>query len=89
MLQLPTRRTLHTIAEAGWQPEPLTAREREVLALLAHGYTNPEIANELVISVSTVKVHLRHLYAKLGSRNRIEAINQGYRLGLLEPWQPA
>ncbi len=72
----------------GWQPEPITARERDVLALLARGYTNPEIAHALVISVSTVKVHLRHLYAKLGSHNRIEAINQGYRLGLIEPRVP-
>ncbi len=63
--------------------EPLTARECEVLLLLAQGCTNPEIAALLCIAVSTVKVHIRNVYAKLHARNRIEAINAAYRLHLI------
>ncbi len=51
----------------------LTKREREVLALLAHGATNREIAAELLISVPTVKTHVRHVLDKLYLRNRAEA----------------
>lgn len=53
--------------------EALTRREREVLQLAADGYSNKEISNELFISEVTVKVHLRHIYKKLGVRNRTEA----------------
>jgi DNA-binding NarL/FixJ family response regulator len=52
---------------------PLTPREREVLALLAQGRTNREIAQDLVISEPTAKVHVRHILEKLGVRNRTEA----------------
>jgi LuxR family transcriptional regulator, maltose regulon positive regulatory protein len=53
--------------------ERLTRREREVLRLLAEGLSNKEIAGTLFISEFTVKLHLRHIYAKLGVRNRMEA----------------
>lgn len=54
--------------------EPLTRREREVMGLIAQGLTNREIARTLWISESTVKVHVRHVLAKMGARSRTEAI---------------
>jgi ATP/maltotriose-dependent transcriptional regulator MalT len=61
----------------------LTYREREVLALLAGGATNREIATSLSVTVATVKSHLVHLYAKLEVRNRQEALSRAVGLGLL------
>lgn len=52
--------------------EPLTAREEEVLATVARGLSNSEIATELYITLSTVKTHLASLMTKLGARNRVE-----------------
>lgn len=52
----------------------LTAREREVLELIAAGLTNEEIANELVVTAGTVKTHVNHIYFKLDLRNRSEAV---------------
>jgi LuxR family maltose regulon positive regulatory protein len=53
--------------------EPLSVQEGRVLRLLARGYSNPEIARELVVSVNTVKAHLKSIYRKLGVGNRLEA----------------
>ncbi len=62
-----------TDAEPAAQPvAPLTEREEEVLVTVARGRTNSEIANELHISLSTVKTHLTSLMQKLGARNRVE-----------------
>jgi len=58
--------------------EPLTGREEEVLITVAHGRTNAEIADELHISLSTVKTHLASLMAKLGARNRVEIVMWAY-----------
>ena len=55
-------------------PEPLTSRELEVLRLLALGYTNRQIAEELVISLGTVKNHVEHIRAKLGVSDRTQAV---------------
>ena len=58
--------------------EPLTAREEQVLLTVAKGLTNAEIANELYISLSTVKTHLASLMVKLGARNRVEIAMWAY-----------
>ena len=63
--------------------EPPTAREGEVLGLLARGLSNKQIARELRISEHTVKFHISSLYAKLGVGNRAEAVSQGARHGLI------
>ncbi|MFI6155355.1 response regulator [Kitasatospora sp. NPDC051170] len=62
---------------------PLSAREREVLALVARGTANREIARALFISEATVKTHLTHLYAKLGVNDRAAAVAAGYDRGIL------
>ncbi|HEY5012192.1 MAG TPA: response regulator transcription factor [Acidimicrobiia bacterium] len=61
----------------------LTYREREVLALIAGGASNKEIAANLSVTVATVKSHLVHVYAKLEARNRQEALSRAVGLGLL------
>ncbi|MEP6623756.1 MAG: response regulator transcription factor [Acidimicrobiia bacterium] len=65
------------------EPMTLTAREREVLGLLAAGSSNREIASTLFVSLPTVKTHLAHIYDKLGARNRNEALGRAMSLGLL------
>ena len=62
---------------------PLSAREREVLVLVARGTTNREIAAELFISEATVKTHLTHIFAKLGTKDRAAAVAVGYDRGIL------
>jgi ATP/maltotriose-dependent transcriptional regulator MalT len=61
---------------------PLSARERDVLGLMAGGATNREIAASLHLSPHTVKEHTSTLYRKLGVRNRAEAVRRAERLGL-------
>lgn len=61
----------------------LSAREREVLELVAKGTTNREIAAELFISEATVKTHLTHIFAKLGTKDRAAAVAVGYDRGIL------
>ena len=63
--------------------EPLTAREKEVLALLAEGAGNKEIAAKLSISENTAKFHVSSILGKLGATTRTEAVSRGYRLGLI------
>ena len=58
--------------------EPLTAREEEVLLTVARGRTNAEIAEELYISLSTVKTHLGSVMSKIGARNRVEVAMWAY-----------
>ncbi len=64
--------------------EPLTAREEEVLTTVARGRTNAEIAEELYISLSTVKTHLASLMTKLGARNRVEIAMWAYETDRVE-----
>jgi DNA-binding NarL/FixJ family response regulator len=65
--------------------EPLSAREREVLALVARGATNREAARALFVSEATVKTHLLHVYAKLGVNDRAAAVAEAFQRGLLTP----
>ncbi|MCA1675323.1 MAG: response regulator transcription factor [Actinobacteria bacterium] len=61
--------------------EPLTSREEEILIPVAKGWTNHEIADEMHISISTVKTHLASLMRKLGARNRVEIAMWAYETG--------
>ncbi|MGD9987764.1 response regulator [Pseudonocardia sp.] len=65
--------------------EALSARELEVLQLVAGGATNREAARRLFISEATIKTHLLHIYAKLDVRDRASAVSAAYRRGLLTP----
>ena len=65
--------------------DPLSPREREVLKLVAEGYTSRRIAEELVISEKTVERHRSNLMDKLGMRDRVELTRYAIRTGLVEP----
>jgi len=65
--------------------EPLTPRELDVLALLAQGLTNKEIAQRLVISPGTVRQHAYNLYQKLQVNSRLQAVTKASDLGILSP----
>jgi DNA-binding NarL/FixJ family response regulator len=86
-----TARLLETFASGGpstprTQPiDPLTDREEEILAAVARGRTNNEIAGELFITLSTVKSHITSLMTKLGARNRVEIAMWAYETHRVKP----
>ncbi|WP_055494357.1 response regulator transcription factor [Streptomyces sp. TP-A0356] len=66
-------------------PDGLTARETEVLVLIAEGLTNQEIARRLHVSTATVKTHINNLFAKTGLKDRAQAVRYAYAEGLVRP----
>ena len=68
-------------------PDGLTAREAEVLTLLAWGLSNTEIAQRLYLSHATVKTHINRIFAKTGARDRAQAVRYAYQHGLATPVQ--
>ncbi len=75
---------LSTAKEKDRRAETLTAREVEVLQLLAFGHTNRDIAEQLFISPDTVKTHLEHIFEKLGASDRTAAVAEALRRRLIE-----
>ena len=90
-----TRRLLEHLATALPDPgasseldarlDQLTEREREVLVLMARGRSNSEIASELFVGEATVKTHVGRILAKLGARDRVQAVVAAYDSGLVQP----
>ncbi|CAM5246203.1 Response regulator transcription factor OS=Streptomyces tendae OX=1932 GN=GUR47_34845 PE=4 SV=1 [Streptomyces tendae] len=86
------RRLLERLSESeprhAGPPEPpdgLTARETEVLVLIADGLTNQQIASRLQVSTATVKTHINNLFAKTGIKDRAQAVRYAYGKGLVRP----
>jgi DNA-binding NarL/FixJ family response regulator len=79
----PVGRPETTTAVAMGPIEPLTKRELEVLGLIAAGRPNRVIADQLVVTLETVKKHTSHIFNKLGAANRTDAVRRAVRRGLI------
>jgi DNA-binding NarL/FixJ family response regulator len=77
-----SKRLIAGLTPASPGNDGLTARETEVLRLIARGLSNPEIAGQLFISEATVKTHINNTFAKIGARHRAEAVRYAYRKGI-------
>ncbi|SFU07494.1 two component transcriptional regulator, LuxR family [Geodermatophilus amargosae] len=66
-------------------PGPLTGRETDVLSLIAEGLSNIEISQRLVVSEATVKTHVNRIFAKIGARDRAQAVRWAYQHGVARP----
>jgi DNA-binding NarL/FixJ family response regulator len=88
-VQLSSQASAYLMREvrAAVPPEPLTERETEVLHLLIQGHSNKDIARHLQIVEDTVKVHVKHILAKLGVQSRTQAVLYAIRLGLVSEAQ--
>ena len=88
-----TRRLVERFAQPEPTPAPaladLTEREREILCLLARGFSNAELADRLYVSEATVKTHISAVLRKLGVRDRLQAVIAAYEGGLIRPGGPA
>jgi DNA-binding NarL/FixJ family response regulator len=73
------------VSAAATPPDDLTPREAEVLAHIAAGLSNPEIAAALFVSEATVKTHVNHIFAKTGLRDRAQLVGYAFRTGLASP----